>query len=109
MEQIQSLEHSLHEYCEAKLFEIEGLRVIGNAPAKASITSFVFDDIDAFDIGTMLNQHGIAIRTGHHCTQPLMQRFNLSGTARVSIAFYNNTEDIDRFISALKSVVKLFR
>jgi cysteine desulfurase/selenocysteine lyase len=109
MKRIIEIEKSLHDYCLSKLTEIEGLRIIGKAQHKASISSFVFDDIEAFDIGTMLNQHGIAIRTGHHCTQPLMQRFNVSGTSRVSIAFYNNEEDIDRFITALKSVVKMFR
>jgi cysteine desulfurase/selenocysteine lyase len=109
MKRIIEIEKSLHDYCLSKLTEIEGLRIIGTAKQKASISSFVFDDIEAFDIGTMLNQHGIAIRTGHHCAQPLMQRFNVSGTSRVSIAFYNNEEDIDRFITALKSVVKMFR
>ncbi|MEY3369562.1 MAG: hypothetical protein RLZZ361_232 [Cyanobacteriota bacterium] len=109
MKRIIEIEKSLHDYCLSKLTEIEGLRIIGTAKQKASISSFVFDDIEAFDIGTMLNQHGIAIRTGHHCAQPLMQRFNLSGTSRVSIAFYNNEEDIDGFITALKLVVKMFR
>ncbi|MFO0001395.1 MAG: aminotransferase class V-fold PLP-dependent enzyme, partial [bacterium] len=76
MKRIIEIEKSLHDYCLSKLTEIEGLRIIGTAKQKASISSFVFDDIEAFDIGTMLNQHGIAIRTGHHCAQPLMQRFN---------------------------------
>lgn len=106
---IEAIETELHKHCEARLLELDGLKIIGTSAHKASITSFVFDDIEAFDIGTMLNQHGIAIRTGHHCAQPIMTRFGVSSTSRVSIAFYNNQDDIDRFIDALKKVVKLFR
>ena len=109
MQHIADYERFLHEYCENKLQEIDDLRIIGQAQDKASISSFVFDDIGSFDIGTMLNEHGIAVRTGHHCAQPVMDRFGIDSTTRISIAFYNNREDIDRCIEALKLTVKMFR
>lgn len=109
MKNIIDYEKQLHSSLENSLKTITGLRIIGEAAEKASLTSFVFDDIEAFDIGTMLNQHGIAIRTGHHCAQPVMDRYGVSATSRASIAFYNNQDDVDRFINALKQVVKLFR
>ena len=102
-------EHKLYQLALEKIKDIEGLKIIGEAENKAAILSFVFDDIEAFDIGTMLNQYGVAIRTGHHCTQPLMQRFKLSSTARASFAFYNNEEDVEAFAQGLKKAVKLFR
>jgi cysteine desulfurase/selenocysteine lyase len=109
MKRIADYEKLLHQYCEDKLQEIDGLRIIGQARDKASISSFVFNDIGSFDIGTMLNEHGIAVRTGHHCAQPVMDRFGIDSTTRISIAFYNNIEDIDRCIEALKQTVKIFR
>ncbi len=109
IDEIVVYEKDLHKYCENKLKEIEGLRIIGQAQNKASISSFVFDDIGSFDIGTMLNEHGIAVRTGHHCAQPVMERFGIDSTTRISIAFYNNIDDIDRCIEALKQTVKIFR
>lgn len=109
MENIKEYEYHLLKYANKKSREIEGLRIIGQAENKASILSFVFDDIEAFDVGTMMNQHGIAIRTGHHCAQPVMKRFGISSTSRISLAFYNNEEDIDKCFEALEKVVKLFR
>jgi cysteine desulfurase/selenocysteine lyase len=109
MKRIADGQKPLHQYCENKLQEIDGLRIIGQARAKASISSFVFNDIGSFDIGTMLNEHGIAVRTGHHCAQPVMDRFGVDSTTRISIAFYNNIEDIDSCIEALKQTVKMFR
>lgn len=109
MDKIQDYENELLEYATKKCSEVEGLKIIGQAENKASIISFVFDDIESFDIGTMMNEHGIAIRTGHHCAQPVMKRFGLSSTARISLAFYNTKEDIDKCFEALKKVVKLFR
>lgn len=109
MKNIIEYEKNLHENLETSLKAIPGLRIVGEAKEKASLTSFVFDDIEAFDIGTMLNQHGIAIRTGHHCAQPIMDRYDISATSRASIAFYNNQDDIDRFINALNQVIKIFR
>ena len=82
------------------LAQIDGLRLIGTAKEKASIVSFVFDDIHAHDVGTFLDAGGIAIRTGHHCTMPLLKRFNVPATARASFAFYNNSNDIDCLVEA---------
>lgn len=109
MENIIAHETELHKYMEAELLKIEGLKIIGNASNKASLTSFVFDDVEAFDIGTIINQYGIAIRTGHHCAQPVMDRFSLSSTSRASLAFYNTKEDIDAFVAALKKTLEMFR
>jgi cysteine desulfurase/selenocysteine lyase len=94
---------------EQELNKIEGLRIIGNAAEKSSLTSFIVEDIHPFDIGSLLDQMGIAVRTGHHCTQPLMERFGLIGTVRASIAFYNNEEDIMQFIGALNKSLKMLR
>ena len=83
------------------------LNIFGNAENKASVISFTVDGIHPFDIGTLLDQLGIAIRTGHHCTQPLMKFFNIPGTARASFAFYNNKSEIDFFIDSLKRTIKM--
>jgi cysteine desulfurase / selenocysteine lyase len=106
---IKKHEDYLLNYATNKLKQVEGLRIIGEAQNKASIISFVFDDIEAFDIGTMMNQYGIAIRTGHHCAQPVMKRFGLSSTARISFAMYNTEDDVDRAVDALQKLVKIFR
>jgi cysteine desulfurase / selenocysteine lyase len=106
---IKKHEDYLLNYATNKLKQVEGLRIIGEAQNKASIISFVFDDIEAFDIGTMMNQYGVAIRTGHHCAQPVMKRFGLSSTARISFAMYNTEDDVDRAVDALQKLVKIFR
>ncbi len=90
------------------LARVPGLRMIGMAKEKAPIFSFVIDGIHAHDIGTLLDREGIAIRTGHHCTQPVMKRFGIPGTARASLAFYNTKEELDIFAAALKKSVKVF-
>ena len=90
------------------LSEIDGLRLIGTAEEKASIVSFVFDAIHAHDVGTFLDAGGIAIRTGHHCTMPLLKRFNVPATARASFAFYNNSNDVDSFVESLKKMKSFF-
>ncbi len=90
------------------LAQIDGLRLIGTAKDKASIVSFVFDDIHAHDVGTFLDAGGIAIRTGHHCTMPLLKRFNVPATARASFAFYNNTNDVDCLVESLKKMKSFF-
>ena len=90
------------------LAEIDGLRLIGTAKDKASIVSFVFDDIHAHDVGTFLDAGGIAIRTGHHCTMPLLKRFNVPATARASFAFYNNSNDIVCLVESLKKMKSFF-
>lgn len=108
MENIAKHEQMLLEYATGQLLEIEGLRIIGTAEKKASVISFVFDDIHATDIGTILDQQGIAIRTGHHCAQPTMRRFNVPATARASISFYNNKEDVDRLVEGIREAKTFF-
>jgi len=101
-------EHALLAYAEEKLMQIDGLKIIGTAKNKASVVSFVIDGIHPFDIGTLLDKQGIAVRTGHHCTQPLMDFFQIPGTIRASFAMYNTFEEIDIFIAALeRSLVML--
>jgi cysteine desulfurase/selenocysteine lyase len=107
-EAVMSHEHALLTYAEEKLIQIDGLKIIGTAENKASVVSFVIDGIHPFDVGTLLDKQGIAVRTGHHCTQPLMDFFQIPGTIRASFAMYNTFEELDLFISALKrSIVML--
>ena len=91
-----------------QLTAIDGLRIIGTAPEKASVISFLIDDIHAHDIGTFLDAGGIAIRAGHHCTQPLLKRFGVAATARASFAFYNDFEDVERLVAALNKMKQFF-
>lgn len=109
LEQIATYENYLYKEAYLRIKDLEQIKIIGMAENKTAILSFVFDDIEAFDIGTMLNQYGVAIRTGHHCTQPLMQRYNISASSRASFAFYNNLEDIEFFADKLKKAIKIFR
>ncbi len=104
---IASHEQALTAYAKQELSNIPGLRFIGNAPKQAGIISFVIEGIHPHDIGTILDQHQIAIRTGHHCTQPLMERFNVPATSRFSFGVYNMMEDIDKAVDALKEAIKL--
>jgi cysteine desulfurase / selenocysteine lyase len=99
----------LLQYAFQKLESIEGIRFIGTAKKKVSILSFVFNDIHHHDLGVILDQSGIAIRTGHHCTQPLMGRLGISGTNRASFAVYNTFEDIDALEVGLHKAIKLLR
>jgi len=108
MKNIAGHEQMLLEYATEQLLAIDDLRIIGTARNKASVISFVFDDIHATDVGTILDQQGIAIRTGHHCAQPTMRRFNVPATARASISFYNNKTDIDRLVEGIKKVKTIF-
>ncbi len=109
LENIFAYESELLEYATRKLSQIPGLRIIGQAKEKASIVSFVFDDIHAHDVGTILDQEGVAIRAGHHCAMPLMERFQVPATARASLAFYNTKEEIDRLADALQTVLEVFK
>jgi cysteine desulfurase/selenocysteine lyase len=95
-------EHELLTYATEQLTHIEGLQIIGQAPEKIAVISFVIEGKHPQDLGVLLDKFGIAIRTGHHCAQPLMQRYNLVGTCRASFAFYNTKEEIDLFVKALK-------
>ena len=106
---IAEYEHELLEYATQKLSKIPGLRIIGQAEEKASLISFVLEGIHPHDIGTVLDQEGIAIRAGHHCAQPLMKRFGISATARASFAFYNTKEEVDKLAAALEKVLKVFK
>ena len=108
LDRITAYEKELLSYATKKLSSIRGLKLIGTAKRKANILSFVIEDIHAHDIGTILDQEGIAIRAGHHCAMPAMDRFGVPATARASIAFYNTREDIDALIRALKKVFEVF-
>ena len=107
MDKIESHEHQLLEYATEQIKQIDGVRIIGEAENKAGILSFVVEGTHPSDIGMLIDKFGVAIRTGHHCTEPLMDRFNIPGTARASFAFYNSFEEIDIFISAIKYALKM--
>jgi cysteine desulfurase / selenocysteine lyase len=100
--------HALLEYATERIRTVAGLRLVGTAANKGGILSFVMDQAHAHDIGSILDQAGVAIRSGHHCTMPLMQRFQVPATARASIAIYNGRDDIDQLIDALRTVARLF-
>ncbi len=106
--QIAEHERELLAYGTDALSSIDGLRLIGTAPAKASILSFVLDGVHPHDIGTIVDREGVAIRTGHHCAQPVMDRFGIPATARASLAMYNTREDIDALVRALGKVREVF-
>jgi len=108
-EETAGYEAGLLQYAHGALAEVDGLRMIGTAEDKAGILSFVLDDIHPHDIGTVLDQEGIAIRTGHHCAQPVMQRFGVPATARASTAFYNTRDDIDALVRGLHQTIEVFR
>ena len=108
IDQIQAYEHELLEYGTQALSDISSLRIIGTAAEKAGVLSFVMDGVHPHDIGTILDTEGVAIRTGHHCTQPLMERFQIPATARASLAFYNTREDIDALVKAIDRVIEVF-
>ena len=108
MSNIEKHEQQLLEYMTARLKEIDGIRLIGTAADKASVQSFNVDDIHPHDLGTILDHHGVAIRTGHHCAMPVMEFFGVPGTARASLALYNNTDDIDRLAEAIIKARQIF-
>ena len=101
-------EHELLRYATERITAIEGVRIIGTAREKASVLSFVIDQIHPHDIGTILDQEGIAVRAGHHCAQPVMQRFNIPATARASFAFYNTKEEVDVLARTIEKVIEIF-
>jgi cysteine desulfurase / selenocysteine lyase len=101
-------EQNLLRYATEKISAIEGVRIIGNARAKASVLAFVIEDVHPHDVGTILDREGIAIRAGHHCAQPVMQHFKVPATARASFAFYNTRDEVDRLISAVQKVIEVF-
>jgi len=102
-------EHLLLEHATKELLTIDGLRIIGTAKNKVGVISFVIDGIHHYDLGTLLDQQGIAVRTGHHCTQPLMERFGVNGTTRASFACFNTVEEVEVMMAAMKKAVKMLR
>ncbi len=102
-------EQELLKYGEEKLKEIEGLTIVGRAKEKIGVISFVIEGVHHYDLGLLLDANGVAIRTGHHCTQPLMKRFGIDGTARASFAMYNTKEEIDVFVEAVKKAVAMLK
>lgn len=109
IEAISQHEIKLHNYARTLLKSIDGVRFIGEALDNAGVISFVVDGTHPFDIGTILDQQGVAVRTGHHCTQPLMERFNVPGTVRVSFGIYNTIEEVDVLIAALRKAIKMLK
>ncbi len=108
LETVAAYEHELLSYATEAISRIPGVRLIGTAKEKACVLSFVVDDIHAHDVGTILDEEGIAIRTGHHCAMPVMQRFGVPATARASLAFYNTREEIDTLVAGIHKVKEVF-
>jgi cysteine desulfurase / selenocysteine lyase len=109
LDNINAYELELQQYATKRLLEIPGVRLIGTAAEKAAVISFVLEGVHPHDIGTILDQEGIAIRTGHHCAQPLMLRFNVPATGRASFGLYNTKEEADVLVEGLKKVIEVFR
>jgi cysteine desulfurase/selenocysteine lyase len=107
-QQISTHEHRLLAYATEALSSIDGLRIIGTARQKAGVLSFVFDHVHAHDVGTILDQEGVAVRAGHHCAMPVMQRFGVPATTRASFAIYNMVSEIDVMVHGLERVLKVF-
>ncbi|HUI65084.1 MAG TPA: aminotransferase class V-fold PLP-dependent enzyme, partial [Bacteroidota bacterium] len=107
MDAVSAVEHELLEYATSALLAIPRVHIIGTARHKAAVISFTIDGIHPHDIGTILDREGIAIRTGHHCAQPLMQRFGLPATARASFAFYNTKEEVDALVRGVHKVIEV--
>jgi cysteine desulfurase / selenocysteine lyase len=108
IENIERHEHELLEYATKRVAALPGIKLIGTAKEKAGVLSFVMDGVHPHDVGTILDQQGIAIRTGHHCAQPVMQRFGVPATARASFGLYNTKEEIDALVSGIKKVQEVF-
>jgi cysteine desulfurase/selenocysteine lyase len=105
---IAHYEHALLAYATEKLLEIPGLRIIGTAGNKSSVISFLVDGIHPYDMGTLLDRMGIAVRTGHHCAEPLMRLLGVDGTVRASFAFYNTKQEVDLLVKGIERIVKMF-
>jgi cysteine desulfurase/selenocysteine lyase len=109
MERIEAYEASLLDYLVAALHEVPDLRLIGTAAERAGVQSFVMEGVHAHDLGTILDHHGVAVRTGHHCAMPVMDFFGVPGTARASLAFYNTRAEIDQLVDGLLAARDMFR
>ena len=108
MENIEAYEHELTSYAMERLKAIPGMRIFGEAEQKGAVISFLVGNIHHFDMGTLLDRLGIAVRTGHHCAEPLMHRLGIEGTVRASFALYNTKEEIDTLVAGIERVVKMF-
>ena len=107
IENIAAHEDDLLRYATSRIMELPDVRIFGQAPQKTSVLSFLVGDAHPYDVGTLIDQLGIAVRTGHHCTQPIMDRYGIPGTVRASFAVYNTKEEVDTFIAALKRILPL--
>ena len=108
LEAIAAHEHALLSYATEQIRLLPGVHIVGNAALKAAVLSFVVEGVHPHDIGTLLNQQGVAVRTGHHCAQPVMQRFKIPATSRASFAFYNTMDEVDTLVEAISSAQKVF-
>lgn len=108
LDNISAHEHQLTRYCMQRLSQIDGMRLFGTSPSKDAVVSFLVGDIHHLDMGTLLDRFGIAVRTGHHCAQPLMDSLGIQGTVRASFALYNTLEEVDMLASAIERVSKMF-
>ena len=109
IERLSAWEQWLLDHATQKLEQIDGLRIIGTAPEKAGVISFLVDGAHAQDIGLLIDQLGVAIRTGHHCAQPVLSHFGVEATCRASLAVYNTPEEVDAFVEALQRVLGMLR
>ncbi|HNT42605.1 MAG TPA: aminotransferase class V-fold PLP-dependent enzyme, partial [Tenuifilaceae bacterium] len=101
-------ESDLIQYATRKLSEIGGIRIFGTAPDKAAIISFLVDNVHPYDTGMILDKLGVAVRTGNHCTQPVIDHYGIDGTVRASLAFYNTYDEVDRLVEAVQRVKEIF-
>ena len=108
LDAIAAYEHELINYATEQIITIPGVHIIGNTRTKVAVLSFIIDGVHPHDVGTLLNQEGIAVRTGHHCAQPIMQRFKIPATSRASFAFYNTKAEVDTLVEGIHSIQKVF-
>lgn len=108
LDHIAAHEHALLERATDELLTIDGMRIFGTAPGKSAVISFLVRDISSYDMGLLLDKLGVAVRTGHHCAQPLMDRYGVTGTVRASFALYNTLDEVDRFVAAVRRVASMF-
>ena len=108
IERIAAYEHSLLNYATEELLKIDEMRIIGTAIDKSAVISFLLGNIHPFDVGTLLDHLGIAVRTGHHCAQPLVDRLGIDGTVRASFALYNTFQEVDVLVNGLKRIKTMF-
>jgi cysteine desulfurase/selenocysteine lyase len=109
LEKVAAHEHDLLVHGTGRLREVPGLRLVGTAADKAAVLSFVIEGVHPHDVGTVLDYEGIAVRTGHHCAQPVMDRYRIPATTRASFALYNTREEVDALVAALHKAVETFR